>query len=285
MCVPSLLHDISAHSFDVKDKSIWDKLRKENANFAQQYVPLVPSNSPEAKGMRLVMTLAILSREICKHIFQPNYILPKDSEIHGILSHLAESDTEKESFCRRILLSIDHNAEERILQARIQTVIRNMSSYLWTLLSESQHDSIRIRIGRIVQKAADFWLPIQRAQQRYETDFDLVDFEDDDWEPFRFHGDNAIPNRQNQVVRDVKLLTVFPCISLVKDGDRDPLTRIIQLRSTQKLCIAAEYEASQMSTSFVVPRRPSTRSRRKSIAHNTDRPNGTSFLEGTSPEP
>lgn len=143
-----------------------------------------------------------------------------------------------------------------------------MSSYLWKLLSETQHDSIRASIERIALKAADFWLPVQRAQQRYETEFDLVDLEDDDWEPFPFPGDNAVPNCQNQVARDKNILTVFPCILLVKDGNRDPLTRMTQLRSSQKLCIAAEYEASQMSTSLVVPRRSSTRSRRKSIAHN-----------------
>ncbi|CAG7962869.1 unnamed protein product [Penicillium salamii] len=263
----------------LKDISIWEKLQKENVRFAQQYIPLVPSNSPEAKGMRLAMTLAILSRKICKYIFQHNYILPEDSEIHGILSHLAENNTEKESFYRRALLSIDRNAEETLLQARVQTVLRNMSSYLWKLLSESQHDSIRTSIERIVRKAAEFWHSIQRAQQRYETGFDLADLEDDDWESFRFPGDDAIPN-QNQDARDLNILTVFPCILLVKDGDRDPLTRMTQLRSSQKLCIAAEHEASQMSASFVVPRRSPTRSRRKSIAHNNERPNGASFLEG-----
>lgn len=226
--------------------------------------------------MRLAITLAILSREICQHIFQPNYILPEDSKFHGILSHLAENDTEKESFCRRVLISIDQNAEKRILQERIQTVIRNMSSYLWTLLSETQLEAIRISIEKVVQRAAEIWLPIQRAQQKYETAFDLVDFVDEDWKPFRFPGDDAILNRQDQAVRDVNILTVFPCISLVKDGDRDPLTQIVQLRSTQKLSMEAGYEASQ--TSCVVPRRSTTRSRRKSIAQNTDRPNGASFL-------
>jgi hypothetical protein len=108
---PSLVHDIS----DVKDTLIWDKLRKENATFAQQTVTLVPSHSPEAKGMRLVMTLAIISRKSCKQIYQPNYIQPEHSELHGILSHLAENDTEKKSFCRRFLLSIDHNSQESIL--------------------------------------------------------------------------------------------------------------------------------------------------------------------------
>ncbi|KAL2695994.1 hypothetical protein AAEP93_003294 [Penicillium crustosum] len=269
----------------LKDKSIWDKLRKENTKIAQNNIPLVPSNSLEAKGMRLAMTMAILSRELCKYIFRPNYLLPDDSEIQGVLSHLAEDNTEKESFCRRILLSIDHSAEERIRQTRIQTVIRNVSSYLWALLSETQHDSIRISIEKIVQKAAGFWLPIQRAQQRYETEFELVDFEIADCEPFHFPGDSALPDRQDQGARDMNILTVFPCISLVKDGGRDPLTHLIQLRSSQKLFVAAEHEASQMTTSVVVPRRSSTRSRRKSIAHNTDPPNGASFLEGKSPQP
>jgi hypothetical protein len=125
-------------------------------------------------------------------------------------------------------------------------VIRNMSSYLWMLLSETQLDAVRISIEKVVQRATEFWLPIQRAQQRYETAFDLVDFVDEDWKPFRFPGDDAIPNRQDQVVRDrdANILTVFPCISLVKDGDRDPLTQIVQLRSTQKLSMEAVYEAS-----------------------------------------
>ena len=80
------LYDRSTNSFNLKDKSIWDKLPIENAKFAQQYVPLVSSNSLGAKGTRLAMTLAILSREIYKHIFQLSYILPEDWEIYGILS-------------------------------------------------------------------------------------------------------------------------------------------------------------------------------------------------------
>ncbi|CAI7566855.1 unnamed protein product [Penicillium glandicola] len=272
-------------SFDQKDKSIWDKLRKANAQIAQNNIPLVPSNSLEAKGIRLAMTMAVLSRELCKHIFQPNYLLPDDSEIQRVLSRLAENNTEKESFCRRVLLSVDHNAEERNRQIRIQTVIRNVSAYLWALLSETQHDSIRISIEKIVQKAAAFWLPVQCAQQRYETDFELFDFDIDDCEPFKFPGDSELLDRQDQGARDVNVLTVFPCISLVKDGGRDPLTHLIQLRSSQKLFMAAENEASQIMTSFVAPRRSSTRSRRKSIAHNTDRPNGGSFLGGKSSQP
>ncbi|KAJ5422807.1 hypothetical protein N7445_010915 [Penicillium cf. griseofulvum] len=273
------------HENVLKDKSTYDKLRVASAKYSQQHVPLVSSNSLGAKGMRLAVTLAILSREICQHIFQSNYILPEDSEIHGILSQLTENDPEKESFCRRVLLSIDQNAEQSILQARIQTVIRNMSSYLWTLLSEDQLDAVRISIEEVAQRATKFWLPIQRAQQRYETAFELVDLVDEDWKSFRFPGDDEIPNRQDQVVgdRDVNILTVFPCISLVKDGHRDPLTQIVQLRSTQKLFMEAVFEASQ--TNFVVPRRSSTRTRRQSIAQNTDRQNGTSFLEGKSPKP
>lgn len=53
MCISSPFHDLSAHLFVLKDISIWEKLRKENARISQQYVPVAPSNSPEAKGMRL----------------------------------------------------------------------------------------------------------------------------------------------------------------------------------------------------------------------------------------
>lgn len=114
--------------------------------------------------MRFAMTLAVLSREIRRHIFQPIYLLSGDTQICDALAHLAETNGEKEAFCRRILLSIDPNAEDEALQAEIRVVVRNMSSYARGLLSEAQHDVFCTSIKRIVQSAVEVWLPIQRSQ-------------------------------------------------------------------------------------------------------------------------
>jgi hypothetical protein len=57
--------------------------------------------------MRLAVILAILAREIDRHIFQATYIIAKGTQIREAL---AASDSENESFCRSILLSMDPGA-------------------------------------------------------------------------------------------------------------------------------------------------------------------------------
>jgi hypothetical protein len=57
-----------------------------------------------------------LSRELCKNIFQPNYLFPDDSEIQGVLSHLAENNTEKESFCREVT---EDSLDLRIIRKKV----------------------------------------------------------------------------------------------------------------------------------------------------------------------
>ncbi|KAJ5819465.1 hypothetical protein N7474_005056 [Penicillium riverlandense] len=179
---------------EVAAKILNEKLRTTNFRNLPHYVPLVPSNTPGAKGMRFAMTLAVLSREIDRHIFRPMYILPGDAQIRDILSHLAERNSEKEAFCRRVLLSIDPDAENEITQSEIRAVVRSMSSYVWGLLSETQHDSFCTSIERIVQNAVEVCIPIQHAQQKYETDFELSDLEDDEWRHFNFPNDYTAQN-------------------------------------------------------------------------------------------
>ncbi|KAJ5632025.1 hypothetical protein N7490_008364 [Penicillium lividum] len=65
-------------------------------------VPLPASTSKAAKGMRLVITLAILSRMIGKHIFQPSYLDSDGNQLRRVLSQLATTNGEVESFCRAL---------------------------------------------------------------------------------------------------------------------------------------------------------------------------------------
>jgi hypothetical protein len=65
--------------------------------------------------MRLAIFLAILAREVDKQIFQPTYLLPEDAGIREVLTNLGASDSEKESFCWSILLSINPNEQNAVL--------------------------------------------------------------------------------------------------------------------------------------------------------------------------
>ena len=121
-------------------KPIWEKLRKADNLILPPSFPLILSNSSSAKSIRFALILAILFREIDRHIFQPIYFLLGGSHLREALDHFAESNGEKEAFCRRIILSIDPSVECDALQTEIRAVVQSMSSYAGGLFSEAQHD-------------------------------------------------------------------------------------------------------------------------------------------------
>lgn len=219
------------------------------------------------------MILATLFREINQRIFQPIYFLSESNNLREALERVANNNGEKEAYCRRVLLSIDPGAELDNLNAEVQTVVQRLLSYTGGLFSGEQHDLFCTKIKTIVQNAAEVWFPIQRSRQKFETDFEPFDPEDNEWDSFPSAGNNTKLVAQD--LHGLSVLNVFPCISLVEDGDRDPLTRVIQLRSSQELYLAAQHEASQITASTVT-RRYSTRPRRQSTASS----NGKPFLGG-----
>jgi hypothetical protein len=236
------------------------------------------SNSSAAKAMRLAVILAILSKEIDKHIFQPNYLVPEDAQLRNIMSHLAETDGDKESFCRSMLLSIDQQSQQETLQLRIQTLVRKVSSCVHDFLSDQQFNEFRQSVANIVQKAIDIWLPIQRSQQKYESDFDPVDWNDNEWAIFNLPGENTEKNTTAHGTASDTLLTIFPRISQVKDNRRHPLTFVTQLTKSHPLCIQAEQEINKKPNSPTIGRMSLNGTRRKSIVANA-RPNEDGFLE------
>ncbi|KAL2803113.1 hypothetical protein BJX63DRAFT_425568 [Aspergillus granulosus] len=251
---PHLSKDLSEGI--LQNRSIWDTFKRQSNLAVEHHAPLPHSNSLAAKQMRLAIFLAILAREVDKQIFQPTYIMPEDAGIREVLANLAASDSEKESFCRSVFLSINPDAQNAALQSRVQAVIRNASSYLYDMLPDDQFDQLRASVGKIVKKAVDLWNPLQRSLQRYEPDFEPLKWGDDQWSSLDFpDGSHA---------------------GMVEKGNRFPLTYVVQLRRSQPQCMAAGREVSNIPTSPVIGRVASNRPRRKSIASSNAGPaNGT----------
>lgn len=175
-----------------------------------------------------------------------------------------------------MLLSIDPDSERNALKAEVRAVVQRMSSYADGLFSESQHDLFCTKIKRIVEIGSEAWLPIQRSRQKFATDFEeYFDPDDSEWDHFRFAGECTTPAAQN--LQSLHILNIFPCISSLEDGDYDPLTKIIQLRSSQASYLAAQHEATQIA-SCTSTRRSSNRPRRQSTAGSND----NHFLGGNS---
>lgn len=193
------------------------------------------------------MLLAILAREIDKYIFQPIYTTPADSHIRGALADLAATDSEKESFCRSILRSIDAQAQARVLQLSVQTIINNVLSYLNELLSEAQRRSLRSSLEKIVQRAVEVWKPIQQVKRKYEPDFEPPE-SDDEWSPFIFpendRAENQTKREQNQ-----NALSIFPRICSIENDAITAYSGVTQLSISSQQFLAAKREMERESPS------------------------------------
>ncbi|KAJ5404012.1 hypothetical protein N7509_003883 [Penicillium cosmopolitanum] len=217
----------------------------------------------------------IIEQDVPENILKPSYFLSEGNNLRETLEDLAGSNGEKEAFFRRMLLSINPDAERNALNTEIRAVVQKMLSYAGGLFPESQLDLFCTKIKKIAQSAAEAWLPMQRSRQKFATDFEPFDPEYSEWDRFPFAGEDkklVAPDLQG-----LYILNVFPCISWLEDDDYDPLTKVIQLRSSQTLYLAAQQEAAQIA-SCVPARRSSNRPRRQSTAGS----NGNHFLGGSS---
>ncbi|RDH26429.1 hypothetical protein BDQ94DRAFT_176391 [Aspergillus welwitschiae] len=236
----------------ISNGSAWTNLKR--CDLVRNYhIPLPCSNTPPAKQIRLAIILAILAREIDKYIFQPCYIIPEDARIRKILGDLAMTDSEKESFCRSVLQSINTQAQEKVLSSTIQTVVGRVLSYFDDLLTEAQHMSMRSSLEKIVRKAAGVWQPIRRAKRRYEPDFEQPG-PDEYWLPFTLD-DNSRPEAQTaQNTQDENALTIFPRLSVIENDRMTLHTVVIQLSKSSPLFCAASSELPKATSNSSVVR-------------------------------
>ncbi|KAL3459040.1 hypothetical protein BJX64DRAFT_265476 [Aspergillus heterothallicus] len=268
-----LRHDVEGAI--LQDNLRWEKFRGEVQKAIAPRVPLVPSNTSAAKAMRLAVILGILSREINKHIFQPNYLTSDDNQMRTILNRLAETDSAKESFCRGMLLSVDQATQRGLVESRVQAVVHKVSECSSHLLSGVRENELCQVVRNVAQRAISVWNPLQHAERRYEPDFGSSDWDpDDDWISFECPG---LKTDSDERAPGDNVLTVFPRIMLVSNGGRHALTYLTQLNNTHPLYIEAEQELAHLYRSRV-GRRPSASARRQSITANMKSAGGKTFL-------
>lgn len=210
--------------------------------------------------MRLALILAMLAREINTHIFLPIYIAPVDNQYNQfrkVLANQASIDSEKESFCRSILLSLDPTTQDRICRVGIQTVVKNVLEYLDELLPEDRRLAFHKTLEEVVQEAAKIWKPIQGSKRRYEPDFDPPTA-DDDCEAFTFPvTDNTNTEKGAKPKHTKKIaLTVFPRLSIIENNMSTAYTTITQLSNSQYEWMAAESEMDKEPASPTIGRIP-----------------------------
>ncbi|KAJ5158525.1 uncharacterized protein N7500_008176 [Penicillium coprophilum] len=266
----------------LRNNEPWRKLRQDTDTFIRdgalqgQPVPLCASNSEAAKGMRLAVMLAILSRQIDKEIFQPSHFPSETGHLRLSLNKLARSDNKREQFYRSVLLSIDRDGQEAELRSRASSLVRNVCHYLYEFLPTPQYEELRERITNVVNRAIEFWRPIQTSTRKYETEFDFTGWvhEEDPLFQFPVGGEDPIGAARP----DDPFLVIFPGLYCL-ESETVVLASVVPLMSSQKLYLAANQELRDEVRGKASPTtKQLSRKRQNSVAQVQLPPNGTSFL-------
>lgn len=243
-------------SIEWQNPTAWDKLRQTEMARESQ-IPLPCSNTSAAKQMRLAFILAVLAREIDKYIFQPTFIAPadEDNRLRRVLKNEAAINSEKESFCRSVLLSMGQDTQTMACSENVQIVVRNVLAYVDALLSEEQRYTFHKSLNNVVQKASEIWKPIQCSRRRYEPDFEPP-IADDEWSPFVFPGSDkaTAENGASKKTANCHSISVFPRLSVIENEESIAYTAIYQLRSSQNQWVAAGREMVQEPSSPTIGR-------------------------------
>lgn len=209
------------------------------------------------------MMLGILSRQIDQEIFQPNYLLSDKEDLRDVLNGLAETDPEKESFLRSLLLSIDPEEQTEEIESRIEDIVQTVSKILFDLLTKAQYERLQEAIERIVRKAIEIWHPIQYSQNKYESGFASSNLRraKQNWKTFQFPGQDFEQSEveSGQAHQSDYYFVIFPPLtSIHPDNTLKPATLLLR---SQKMCVGAERERIERQKDMQEPSSP-TGSRR-----------------------
>lgn len=217
-------------------------------------IPLPRSNSLAAKQMRIAALLAILSRSITQHIFQPTYLLEDKvdrDEIQTLLVHLAISNSKQESFCRALLLSIFPEDQAKNATKAVERVVREIAWCIRDLVLDAEFEKFRSDVEVVVKKALEAWQMVQNTREKFEPYYELNHYVDFEWQTLSFK--NSVTgagqeNTANALKDDDALLMIFPRIYVIADSDPDPVTPGVVLKKSQTWSAVQEMERNSPSS-------------------------------------
>ena len=91
----------------LEDSTAWEGLRDRI-----RWLPLLPSNSPDAKRMRVAACIGALGSMLAGLIFVPVYMDPDMGEIRNLLTDIYMTDHTREQHLRGVLLSVHPDVQQ-----------------------------------------------------------------------------------------------------------------------------------------------------------------------------
>lgn len=150
----------------LEDGTVWEHLRNRIT-----WLPLLPSNSPDAKRMRVAACIGKLGSMLAELIFVPVYVNPDMGEVRSLLTDLYVTDTDhlQEKHLRGVLLSVLPDVQQDIKTKRIQKIIEKISLIFDRLLDDETRDEFKEELVQTCKVAAECWGFVRQAQIKVDT--------------------------------------------------------------------------------------------------------------------
>jgi len=177
------------------NSSLWKEFKAKSLTLANPSpIPLPLKNSPAANKMRTSAFLALLGVELSEHIFQPVYFLDNGHELSRVLSRLASTDPEIESYLRSVMLmTITAPMKADMIRSRVDLVVKNVTACVGQLLVPGKQAEFRVELASFCNRAATQWEQIQQLKEKVEPSFKRIWNEEASWKPLGLSAADSSP--------------------------------------------------------------------------------------------
>jgi hypothetical protein len=145
-----------------------DLVKVSNTRNIRHVIPLLNSNSSDAKYMRIAASLQTAAEAFARHIFQPTYLL-EDNSLCQILSDLAQRDPVRESHIRAVLLPIP--AQRESVNQRIRRCTEEINFFLGPMILINEREEFSHALKKACEQVCGDWARLQNLRGRVEVSF------------------------------------------------------------------------------------------------------------------
>ncbi|RYP86378.1 hypothetical protein DL769_000762 [Monosporascus sp. CRB-8-3] len=152
------------------DDNLWKDIHDQI-----KWLPLPPSNTPDAKQMRIAACIAALGSRFVRLIFVPVYLQSDTGEqqsdageLSGLLSNLAAADAPREAYLRSVLLDVLPDEQDRIRKQRTIDIVNAVCTGIGRLLDEQKKAAFRDGVEEACRAAAECWQKLRLLKTKVD---------------------------------------------------------------------------------------------------------------------
>ncbi|KAI7489213.1 hypothetical protein KC351_g1493 [Hortaea werneckii] len=204
---------------DPKTKAFWATYEQKSG--LSDVLPLPQSNSEAAIQVRCVAISAYLARIFVRDLLQPNYLLPSESNIRGLLTRQAYDNPAKATAFRASLQALLPEAQEKAIDERTRVACNTIATLTNGLLPGNEDMQYRSRLQSLAEEASQVWRAICCFTDTIEPRFDTRRHEN--WSD----GEYVFEEKQfhirdqgwiNTDTADEPIVAVFPRLYAIYEG-------------------------------------------------------------------